>query len=629
MFKQTKADKIRVVYQDSSQLEYYYYRSPSVKKMEPTSGLLQGGTPIDLTGIWFDEKPEYGLFPFCRIGGNVIRAKFIQTTRIQCNSPGRKESVAEAQRVEVSLNGEDWVDTGFEFSYYERPELNDIKPKCGSVVGGTEIWLRGAKFSNITNAMQSVLCRFTQVPNAASDAEGMDENNPPVRVMPAYFVDNETMKCASPSGWSGGDQVHVDLTFNGKDYTENKFVFSYYSYFGSFPKSGPVGVEHNQATQYIQVRGKGFRDDMSILCMLNGTELAPFEVHPTLIKCPMYDPDGEQPAAGTAAAFATKIDGGPQSFDDFYYYEQIKIESVTPTVAPNDGEGAIYIVGRHFRDDFKNAKPACRVGNVLASAQLLDSETIRCTLNNELPLIEEGESLRVTAALNSYSWAASDFSMHPYGITGMYPDMGPIGQNTNILVTGKGFNNELRENARCKFGTDENYLIVEGQVLDDEHLICKSPSEGMVLPENADEVISVPFSIAFQEDLYFPYTCGPQKFRMYKQPVLVSVDPDELHVGRLTEVYVYASEQAPFWQRKCFPSLSFQLISLFVLFSIPSTNRRSIRSIWAQVQIRTLWHLSCPVPQRDDHPVSDAKHRRRPCRHSSRNCRGDRRNEWS
>ena len=85
-----------MVYKDSSQLEYYYYRSPWVKKMEPTSGLLQGGTPIDITGTWFDEKPEYGLFPFCRIGGNVIRAKFIQTTRIQCNSPGRSESVSEA-----------------------------------------------------------------------------------------------------------------------------------------------------------------------------------------------------------------------------------------------------------------------------------------------------------------------------------------------------------------------------------------------------------------------------------------------------------------------------------------------------------------------------------------------------
>lgn len=169
--------------------------------------------------------------------------------------------------------------------------------------------------------MKTVRCRFTQVPNKASEAEGIDENNPPVRFMPAFYVDAETMKCASPSGWSGGDQVYVDLTFNGKDFTENRFVYSYYSYFGSFPKSGPIEQDHSQPTQYIQVRGKGFRDDMSILCMLNGTEIAPFEVHPTLIKCPMVDPDGEAPLAGTAAAFAVKIDGSQQSFDDFYYFD--------------------------------------------------------------------------------------------------------------------------------------------------------------------------------------------------------------------------------------------------------------------------------------------------------------------
>lgn len=203
-----------------------------------------------------------------------------------------------------------------------------MKPRCGSVVGGTEIWLRGAKFSNITGGLRMVLCRFEQVPNKVSEAEGMDENNPPVRLMPAFYVDNATMKCAAPSGWSGGDQVYVDLTFNGRDFTENRFVYSYYSFFGSFPKSGPAEpmgrrrrLDDHQPSQFIQVRGKGFREDMSVLCMLNGTAYRPEEVHPTLIKCAMSDPFGEPPVAGTCAAFAVSIDGSKQSFDDFCYYE--------------------------------------------------------------------------------------------------------------------------------------------------------------------------------------------------------------------------------------------------------------------------------------------------------------------
>ena len=76
--------------------------------------------------------------------------------------------------------------------------------------------------------------------------------------------------------------------------------------------------------------------------------------------------------------------------------------------------------------------------------------------------------------------------MKPYGIYEMYPNSGPISQNTNILVVGKGFNNDLKEFSRCKFGTDDNYIIVDAQVLDNEHLICKSPSEEITLPESAD-----------------------------------------------------------------------------------------------------------------------------------------------
>jgi hypothetical protein len=103
----------------------------------------------------------------------------------------------------------------------------------------------------------------------------------------------------------------------------------------------------------------------------------------------------------------------------------------------------------------------------------------------------------VSVALNSYSWGESEFSFVPYGIDGIYPSSGPVSENTNILVTGKGFANDLQDSARCKFGTDENFVIVEAQVLDNENLICKSPSEQIDLPENAAESITLPFSIAF------------------------------------------------------------------------------------------------------------------------------------
>lgn len=73
-------------------------------------------------------------------------------------------------------------------------------------------------------------------------------------------------------------------------------------------------------------------------------------------------------------------------------------------------------------------------------------------------------------------------------------------------------------------------------------MICRSPAEEIELPDEADKSISLPFSIAFQEDMYYPYTEGTEKFRLYQQPYLNDVEPSEAQVGKLAEVYVSADE---------------------------------------------------------------------------------------
>jgi hypothetical protein len=130
---------------------------------------------------------------------------------------------------------------------------------------------------------------------------------------------------------------------------------------------------------------------MAILCILDGQEMAPLAVHFNLIKCPMHldkDKDrrllkakapkenkqthGQGENDFGSASFAVKLEGIKQGFGNFHYYRQCVIDDVTPLIAPNDGKGAIYVIGRGFRDDFENSKLGCRVGNTLAHAQLLD-----------------------------------------------------------------------------------------------------------------------------------------------------------------------------------------------------------------------------------------------------------------
>lgn len=78
---------IECAYYDTSDLEYLFYRNPIITKLEPNNGLTSGGTVVDISGAWFNENPAYGQFPFCKFGDNVVRGKFISTTRIQCTSP--------------------------------------------------------------------------------------------------------------------------------------------------------------------------------------------------------------------------------------------------------------------------------------------------------------------------------------------------------------------------------------------------------------------------------------------------------------------------------------------------------------------------------------------------------------
>lgn len=76
-FQAETLEDIEVVYPVSSVAEFYYYRQPKVFKVAPTSGLTDGGTDLEITGAWFDSKPEYGVHPFCKIGDNIIRGKFV------------------------------------------------------------------------------------------------------------------------------------------------------------------------------------------------------------------------------------------------------------------------------------------------------------------------------------------------------------------------------------------------------------------------------------------------------------------------------------------------------------------------------------------------------------------------
>lgn len=58
------------------------------------------------------------------------------------------------------MNGVDWMDTGFKFTYYEEPVMTKIVPDMGPVGGGEIVYILGDKFANNTDHFY-FKCRFT------------------------------------------------------------------------------------------------------------------------------------------------------------------------------------------------------------------------------------------------------------------------------------------------------------------------------------------------------------------------------------------------------------------------------------------------------------------------------------
>lgn len=288
-----------------SYVEYYYYRQPTIVGINPTTGISTGGTPISIIGTQMEYFAEYGVVPHCKIGDVVVRAQWDSNERIVCSSPAHS-TLGEKMTVYVSLNGIDWVDTGFKFSYYEEPSINDVFPDMGPVGGGTEVYLFGNKFTNMTGHKE-FNCRFTPSNTLIKP-----------KTMKAEYHNSSTVSCKTPGGWSEGDLMKLQLTMNGVDYDNNNFTFTFYSISSMFPKSGPS----NGLGGDIIINGLGFRADTTPLCNINGTNYQPTSISWSKVTCPMPAAQSGSDFFGNVPFKFTANGNDWKKFDaGFQYYE--------------------------------------------------------------------------------------------------------------------------------------------------------------------------------------------------------------------------------------------------------------------------------------------------------------------
>jgi hypothetical protein len=510
--------------------EYYYYKQPVVKNIHPHGGPIEGGTEIVVEGAYFQFMPEYGVVPHCQIGDKIVEAKFESTVRIICPAPPG-DSVDKKYPIKIALNDEDFIDTGKFFHYYKNSQIIDIHPTSGPNTGGTTIRLKGEHFSDLSNPNE-FLCKF----------EPLNKDVPPKYISARYF--NQTsILCASPGGFGNVDVVKVDVSFNGIDYTNSNNQFRYYNIITAHPRSGPAdGVGEN-----IHIRGQGFKDDGNVLCRLDNQEYQPSNIEWDEIQCPVLPAKQGKDFFGNVP-FELTVNGDDwhQFTGGFQYYEQPIVSDIFPKHGPNVGHGKIHFYGDKFRSDFQLAEPYCKVGDSYGKARVIDTKNLECEIQ-ELPLTGSEQSFPATVSLNNASWTQTNKNAYftPYGIHHITPNSGPVNGGTEITVYGSGF--DTKGSPRCRFGVPGDYAIVSGKVLSHDKMICQSPAN-FNIPKQASLPFSVPFSIAFNKDEYDPWTQSAHRFRFYQNPYITKCTPTESEVGKMQEVYAYASSDTEFIQ---------------------------------------------------------------------------------
>ena len=254
----------------NTNITYNYYDDIFIKKFDPSLGYSEGGYRVRIFGDSFINRGSAK----CKFGNSVVRGIVVSSSIIECMAP---EHPVGNYALEISLNGYDFTEKGFPFSFYQKHEVLSIYPVSGpATLSGTEVLVKGTHFVNSS----SLICRFGNVE------------------VPAYFYSTNEVRCCTPSiiredelEWISlhnhlirfdsntnerlfpkahfyplylSKLVDVEISVNSQDFSQSGLKFLYQSdisirYVGS--SEGPLS-----GGTPVFVRGTGFVNNTNLCC---------------------------------------------------------------------------------------------------------------------------------------------------------------------------------------------------------------------------------------------------------------------------------------------------------------------------------------------------------------------------
>ncbi|GHU07467.1 hypothetical protein FACS189431_2090 [Alphaproteobacteria bacterium] len=468
-----------------------YLPQPTITSVNPTGGLLAGGTPVTITGTGFD---TVGGTNSVKIDNNTCTITNATATKITCTVPAGSSG---AKDVQVDTAGGSTTSNSA-YTYFDTPTGTQITPNYGSTAGGTTVTLTGTGLDNLnfvqfgTNSSdictninnQSATSLTCLAPAHAagrvnifiSTAGGTDTITDGFN-----YLASPTLTSVTPNSGASTGGKSVTITGTGFDTLTNTTTVSFggsvcnisnitttsitctttahdagtvdvelttgggstflgaaYTYLAAPTITGVVqsggaysGVNAGQIAGNTPVTVTGTNFDTatnSNTISLGGSTCANITVvNPTQITCTT-----SAHSAGMVAAQITTA-GGTNTLNSAYNYLSTPIISgVTPA---NISSGVqITITGGNY--DHLTGTTSTLLNGTACDNPTITASTITCTT----PTLSPGAvAVTITTAGGSITASSNPTYHDAPGIDAISPTSGPVNQATTITITGTNF----------------------------------------------------------------------------------------------------------------------------------------------------------------------------------------------
>jgi hypothetical protein len=454
----------------SSSMKTFAYRPmPKISSVYPLDGSAKGGTTVTITGTNFVQTDVIA----CKFGdgadaNEVVPARFVSSTLLWCTTgdvSAATSSVTTVRPVHVSFNGEDYVHTGFKFSFILPHTVTHLSPSHGPVQGSTAVSIYGTSFRQ----SQYIGCKFNE------------------EAAPGRFVSSTEVVCTSPPQSAGAADVSV--TLNGEDYVDVAAGYSLTFLYevGMTVTAVEPMLGHFDGGAVVTVSGTNFVDTGSDLLCKFGTDstattaVAAY-VSPTAVVCTAPARTSLYGLESEMVYVRVSSNGGDDYTDvggaTFTYVHTPTVATLAPATAFEQTGGVKLLVsGSNF---FDNKGLVCVFDNdvsILTVAKWLSSTMVQCPTPSNLPSLGNSRDVPVKVSNNygveeSSTSAALRVTSKASFTINFSPSTGTTTGGTVVTVFTSVWS--LTAESSCLFGDVKT--PAQQHPTDPKALTCRTPS---------------------------------------------------------------------------------------------------------------------------------------------------------